>query len=205
VPDPERLEVNRPRITIDPSDLVLEIISIVVAILLALAVNYLGSQVKTHEDVANALAAIGAELAANEALVVRVHPHHLAKCSALQALARRGRGRRITYTAYQNTLDAVLPFTTPGVQSTAWELAQSSGISANFDYATRSDIAHVYAQQQSFVQIGRDLALDFRPLVFERDGDFFLAARNAAFDCTAVTSGEDRLSATYRTEIAKLR
>ena len=56
--------MNRVRIKIDPSDLVLEVISIVVAILLALSVNFLAGQVKTHNDVQGALNAISAEMSA---------------------------------------------------------------------------------------------------------------------------------------------
>jgi hypothetical protein len=196
--------MNRVRITIDPSDLVLEIISIVVAILLALTVNFFAGQVKTHGDTQNALGAIKAEMAANQGLVTRVHPRHLAKCALLQSLARRGRGHKVSYTAYQNTLDAVLPFAPPPVESTAWTLSETSGVSANFDYATRSELSRVYAQQATFSRLASELAVDFRPLVFNREADFFLVARNAAFDCTYVTSAEDRLTATYRAEIAKL-
>ena len=197
--------MNRVRITIDPSDLVLEIISIVVAILCALAVNFLAGQIKTHNDVNGALAAIASEMTSNEAAIDRVHARHLTKCGVLQSLARRGRGHKISYTAYQNALDVVLPFGPTPVEATAWNLAETSGISANFEYATRANIARAYAQQEAFARLANELAVDFRPLVFTRDVDFFLVARNAALDCTYVTAGEDRLDATYRNEIAKLR
>jgi hypothetical protein len=134
-----------------------------------------------------------------------MHPRHLAKCAVLQNLARRGRGHKISYTVYQNALDVVLPFVTPPVEATAWNLANASGVSANFDYATRADIARVYAQQESFERLTSELAVDFRPLIFTRDADFFLVARNAALDCTYVTIGEDRLGATYHDEIRKMR
>ena len=196
--------MNRVRIKIDPSDLVLEIISIVVAILLALTVNFLAGQYKTASDVRNALAAISAEMSGNEAAIERVHARHTQKCAALQALARRGRGHKISYTDYQNTLDVVMPFAPPAVQSTAWNLAKTSGVSANFNYAMRADIARVYSQQDLFGRLANELATDFRPLVFARDVDFFLVARNAALDCSTVTAGETRLQATYRAEIAKL-
>ena len=176
-----------------------------VAILLALGVNFLAGQVKTHNDVGRALAAITSEMGSNETAVSRIHARHLKKCDTLQLLARRGRGHKISYTAYQNTLDAVLPFAPPAVQSTAWSLADTSGVSANFDYTTRADIARVYVQQEAFGRLANELAVDFRPLVFTRDADFFLVARNAALDCTYVTTGEDRLDATYRDEIKKLQ
>jgi hypothetical protein len=125
--------MNRVRIKIDPSDLVLEVISIVVAILLALSVNFLAGQVKTHNDVQGALNAISAEMSVNENMIGRLHPTHLKKCGVLQNLARRGRGHKITYTNYQNTLGTVLPFAPPPVQSIAWNLADSSGVASNFD------------------------------------------------------------------------
>jgi hypothetical protein len=190
---------------IDPSDLFLEIISIVVAILLALSVNFLAGQVKTHYDVQSAVAAIRSEMTFNDTLIRRAHPRHLSKCGILQTLARRGRGHKISYTEYQNALDAVLPFVPPAIDATAWNLANAGGVSANFNYATRADLAHVYAQQESFGRLASELAVDFRPLVFTRDADFFFIARNAALDCTYVTMGEDRLEATYRNEIEKLR
>jgi hypothetical protein len=197
--------VKRIRISIDPSDLVLEIISIVVAILLALTVNFFAGQFKSSGDVRNALASIASEMTANAATIDKLHPLHLRKCTILQSLARRGRGRKITYSAYQNALDGVLPFAPPPSQSTAWDLAESSGVSANFPYATRAAIARVYAQQRAVDRLASDLAVDFRPLIFARDADFFLVARNAALDCTYVTSGEDRLAASYGREANALR
>lgn len=175
------------------------------AILLALGVNFLVGQLKTHNDEVRALAAISDEMSANAAAIDRYHPRHVAKCDLLEALARRGRGRKISYTAYQNTLDAVMPFAPPPVQSTAWDIAVTSGVSANFDYATQADIARVYSEQANLERLGNELAADFRPLIFARDVDFFLVARNAALDCSFLVRGEDRLQSTYRSEIAKLR
>ena len=142
-------------------------------------------------------------MAANESSIDHVDTRHLAKCDVLQALARRGRGHKISYTAYENALDVVLPFAPVPLQSTAWTLAES-GVSANFSYATRADIARVYAQQEAFARLANELAVDFRPLVFARDVDFFLVARNAALDCTYVTAGEDRLRSALQSEIPKL-
>jgi hypothetical protein len=144
-------------------------------------------------------------MASNEALVDQMHAGHLAKCSVLQTVARRGRAHKISYSEYQNALDAVLPFVTPPVEATAWSLANESGESANFNYATRAGIARVYSQQEAFGRFGANLAVDFRPLIFTRDADFFLVARNAARDCTNVTMFEDRIGATYRSESANLR
>lgn len=183
----------------------LEIISIVVAILLAFGLNFLAGRLKTHYDERVALTAISSEVASNEALVAHLHARHLTKCSALQTLARRGREHKISYSEFQNTLDTILPFVMPPVQATAWSLANASGRSANFDYASRADLARVYSQQQAFSRIGDDLANDFRPMDFTRDADFFLVARNAARDCTIDTMFEDRLEAAYRNEIVKLQ
>ena len=189
---------------INPSDFVLEIISIVVAILLALSVNFLASQVKAHYDVESALTAISSEMASNKVLIGQMHARHLTKCGVLQTLARRSRSHKVSFTDYQNALEAILPFVTPPMEATAWSLANASSESANFDYATRVDLSRIYSQQQGFSRFGDDLAVDFRPLVFTRDADFFLVARNAARDCTYVTMFEDRLEATYRNEIEKL-
>jgi hypothetical protein len=83
-------------------------------------------------------------------------------------------------------------------------LANAGGASAILDYATRADIARVYSQQAAFSRIADNLAVDFRPLNFTRNGDFFLAANNAARDCTSDTMFEDRLEATYRNAIEKM-
>jgi len=97
-----------------------------------------------------------------------------------------------------------LPFVMPPVESTAWGLANASGESAHFDYAARADLARVYSQQQAFGRLGDDLAADFRPMEFTRNADFFLAARNAARDCSIDTMFEDRIEATYLNEIKNL-
>jgi hypothetical protein len=68
---------------IEPSDLVLEIISIVVAILLALSVNFLVAQLKAHYEGRIALTTISSEMASNDALLGRLHAGHLTKCRTL--------------------------------------------------------------------------------------------------------------------------
>jgi len=196
---------RRVRIRIDPSDLALEIISIVVAILLALAGNALVGQLQTNWQVERARASITQELGDNAQSIARVHPRHVAKCQVLQRLAQRGADRRISYTDYQNALGRVLPLVVPPLESTAWTIAVTSNVSSNFDYGTRADLTRLYNSQQRFLDLSNDLQSDFRPLVFTRDLDFFLVARNAALDCSYVVAGESRLSTAYGQEAMRLK
>ncbi len=193
---------DRIRISIDPSDLALEIISIVVAILLALTVNFIAGQVKTSFDVRDGIASIVSEMHDNRALIARVHERHKQRCAILTTLAARGRGRRISLTTYLNALDRVLPFVPPPLESTAWQLSQNGGVTTHLAYADRAALTRVYAQQQTFVSLGADLAADFRPVLYERTGDFFLVTRNAALDCSLIVRGEARLDTVYANEIA---
>lgn len=175
-----------------------------VAILLAFAANFLVGRLQTHNSVRRSIHAIAVELTADDASVMRYHASHVRKCAVLQKLAERGRGHVITYTNYLNALDAVLPFAPSPTEDVAWQLAETSGTSVNFDYTTRADLARVYQEQQRFEHLGDNLNADFRPLIYARDIDFFLVARNAALDCSYVTNGEERLTKIYRAEIAKL-
>jgi hypothetical protein len=87
-------------------------------------------------------------------------------------LARLGREHIVSYAAFQNTLDEILPFVMPQTEATFWNLANASGESMNIDYAARADIARVYSQQQIFSRIGDKLADDFRSQDFTRNGIF---------------------------------
>jgi hypothetical protein len=192
------------KIHIDPSALALEIISIVVAILLAFTLNYLGGRISNHNNIQRSLRAISAEMAANQTSINHFHAHHVAKCAILSELADHGRDHVVTYTNYINALNRVMPFAPSPTQNIAWQLAETSGTSVNFDYSTRADLARVYQQQEQFERLGDNLSSDFRPLVFTRDDDFFLVARNAALDCSNITHSEERLVTIYDMEIRKM-
>ena len=200
----EERETRRIRIRIDPSDLLLEIISIVVAILLALTVNALASEWKTQQNVHSALASIAAELTDNEHLLTTRLPRHERACKILTQLSERGRSRRVTYTDFDNALTASLPFTPALPESTAWQVADSSGVTANFDFTTRAQLTRVYTGQASLEKLNGDLTGDFRPTAYSRDVDFFLVARNSAADCGSIVAQETRLLRAYKREISVL-
>ncbi len=136
------------RLRIDPSDLALEIISIVVAIVLATAVgqfveNYRAAN-RTHE----ALAAICAEIAHDDERLNAVHPLHERVRAAFFHTLDRARGEELEYDRFAQTFRTTAP---RGFQpffgtTTAWELARSSDALAGVPYALRATLVTRYAQ-----------------------------------------------------------
>ena len=125
----------------------LEVFSIVLGVLLALAVSEWQQDREKDELAANALANVHNELRANQELLSALHASNK-KTIELAAVEAAGDAE----------VDESLQFT-PGVQvrATAWNALQSSGVSNHVDYDVLLDLSGVYSVQAVYRQTGTQL------------------------------------------------
>jgi hypothetical protein len=196
VPPPKR----RLGLRIDPSDLLLEIVSVVVAILLALAVNEWRDGLQRQQRAHAALPAIRSEMTNNRAQLLAVMPHHLAVQRAFDGLANGAASRQtMDFGQFVRAFgkadpNGYIPFSG---ESTAWELARTSSVLTDVDYATRVTLERAYGEQAFLAQAG-DHVIDhvrFGP-VPER-ANFYPDTVSFAADATDVVYAERRLLQRY--------
>lgn len=127
--------------------ILLEVFSIVLGVLLALAVSEWQQDREKDELAANALANVHNELRANQELLSALHASNK-KTIELAAVEAAGDAE----------VDESLQFT-PGVQvrATAWNALQSSGVSNHVDYDVLLDLSGVYSVQAVYRQTGTQL------------------------------------------------
>ncbi len=141
---------QRWRLRIDPSDAIIEFVSIVLAIVLATAVNSWREGVQTRSDTRAMLLEIRQEITANRDALQARYRHHLDVYTAMDAFAGRSAARHYaSYDAMWQTFHRANPTGfSPfyGVQ-TSWDVAQSTGLLRNVDFATLKVLVGAYAMQ----------------------------------------------------------
>jgi hypothetical protein len=191
---------RRSLLRIDPSDLLLEIVSVVIAILLALGVNEWRDGLQQQQRAHTALVAIRSEVSENRAQLVAVMPHHLAVQRAFSALANGADTRRaMDFGQFVRTFgkadpNGYMPFSG---ESTAWELARTSSVLSDVDYATRAALERAYAEQAFLTRAGDDVIGHVRFGPVPEHADFYPDAVSFAADATDVVYAEHRLLRRY--------
>jgi hypothetical protein len=192
--------VRRMRWQIDPSDLLLEVVSIVIAILLALGVNEWRDGLQRDARARAALAAIRSEVAGNRAQLVAVMPHHRSVELAFSRLADEvdSHGtmtfRQFIYAFSAANPHGYMPFSG---ESTAWDLARTSTVLNDVDYRTRAALERTYAEQTFLGQIGQRVIEHVRVGPVPAGADFYPDAVSFDLDANDVIYSERRLLGRY--------
>ncbi|HEV3153704.1 MAG TPA: hypothetical protein VGZ02_07880 [Candidatus Baltobacteraceae bacterium] len=184
---------------INPSDLLLEIISIVIAILLALAVNSWQDHLKQERLLHQSLVEIRQELAANDRNLSALYPHHLEVFHAFSALDNAGPATRVPCAQIRDTFRRVDPrgFGPDIPASTAWEISQNSQAASEMSFDMRYRITRVYDAQRLTVDAQRSfIALIISPQTYAAS-DCAYAAYAIANTLGDVVAGEQELSSAY--------
>jgi hypothetical protein len=133
---------HRSRLRIGPSDPALEILSIVIAIVLATAVGGVvecnRAAARTHEALSQACQ----EIAHDGARLAAVHPLHERVRDAFVRAVATARGERLDYDRFTRTFETAAPrgFQPFTGTATAWELARSSDALADVPYALHASL-----------------------------------------------------------------
>lgn len=191
---------------IDPSDLALEMLSIVVAILLALAVNGWHDAWVRHGQEFTALGAIRDELRLNRSDLIEHMPLHARVEAAYHALVQNSTRRVLGVEAFYAAFTRTAPhgYNPVDGESTAWDLARTTDVLNDVPLATRITIERAYAEQQALRILNAHVIDD---LHFKPEGEnpnFFYAAVAMQIDTNDAEFSERRLRADYEAALSAL-
>ncbi|MGB8267681.1 MAG: hypothetical protein WCE44_15255 [Candidatus Velthaea sp.] len=188
------------RLRIDASEALIEFVSIVLAIVLATAVNEWRQDAQTKKDTRAALVAIRQEIETNRAVLEPRLRHHAAVSAAFGALQdRSNRVHFASFDQFWNTWRSADPngFGPFAGASTSWDVAQSTGLLRNVDFGTLRVLVISYGLQGRVnLYVDRLIAdLHFVPV----DGNnAYYAVSGLNIDLGDLTSNERALLETYR-------
>lgn len=199
---------KRVRFKIEPGEVVLEIFSIVVAILLALAVNSWQQRLHDERTLRASLANIANEMQINQRFVDHYRPHHLAVYRAFGALlSRRSQDRVVSFGEFIGLVERSSPRGIGGVslQDIAWRIAQTDqGLSLMF-YRERTQVAEIYEIQSARRgALERYVQILSAPTLQPKD-NFYFVALATYLALGDLVSAEDELGSQYTRELAALR
>jgi hypothetical protein len=189
---------------IDPADIVVEIISIVLAILLALAVNSWQEHVRTDNEVKTLLANVRDEIARNRALLVSEKAHHQAVYDAFDRLVAHE--HVVTLDQYYNTFGNANPrgFHPFEGESFAWDVMRTSRSIDAVPYDTRILLERTYAEQEVLSGENAQILSDIHVSNTARDPDFYAPSVTMRLDLADITSSQAALEDLYDTALREL-
>jgi len=195
------------RLRINFSDLLLEIISIVIAILLALAVNNWQENRKHQELLHASLHNIRQELSDNAHRVDAELQHHARVQKAFAALVQaRANGESLRFNEIAKTFHQTSPSGLHflGLQNTAWKIAENDGALAYMDYHTRHLLTEVYDIQDSVTPAEREFIHTLTGTAPVQGNNFFYSASSAVDQMGEVTAAEAQLHQVYPAVLAAI-
>ncbi len=185
------------RIRIDPSDLLLEIISIVIAILLATAVGQVVDRVRANGRTHDALVQVCTEIAHDDASLAAHRGLHRRMRDSFVAAVDAARGNRMHADAYYAALARV---TANGMQpfsgtTTAWNLAQTSDVLAAVPYALRAALQQRYAEIAALDATNAATIARIEASPTDADPNFYFVASTLRLQFADMIGSEERLAA----------
>ena len=194
------------RLRIELSDLLLEIISIVIAIVLATAVGQVVAQHREGVQTAEALRQIRSEIQTNRAALERVRPLHVRIAAAYEALVGRAHHDQIGFAEFRATFARAAPH---GInpfrgEDTAWQLARTSSTISNAPYSVRAAVQRAYFEQETLDEIDRTLFQTFLTPPTTSRPNFYFIGLSLSLEFNDAVGSERRLDARYGEALAAL-
>jgi hypothetical protein len=200
-------ERRRRGVRIDPSDLALEVVSIVIAILLATLVAQIlqarTTAARTHE----ALVQIRQEIAHDDVdLRARMPLHRGVWISFRRLVAANARDERLSFDRFESGFFDAAPHGLQPFDGTtvAWDLARASNAVADVPYALRARLEERYAAVGSVAEIDRFVLSTFDAAPTADRPNFFFAASALTVTLADLVFAEQRLAKRDRDALAAL-
>ncbi len=192
---PDR-ETRRARLRIDPSDLALEIVSIVIAIVLATIVGQLVEKYQASERTRAALTQIRQEVLRDHEALRDVSTLHERIRAAFDATIGRTRGEQLDYDTFARTFQRVAPkgFHPFDGSTTAWDLARSSNALEDLPYSLRATLQTRYAELAQIRSLNAALYSHFTSTPTEARPNFYFTASAVLLTLGDVVASENRLA-----------
>ena len=194
------------KIRIDPGDVIVEMLSIVVAILLALAVNNWQQNVKQQRDLRVNVTNIVNELAFNQRQLAGVLPRHEREAAAIrkELAADLGTHEQLSLDGFYYLFKRVAPrgIGVAHLQQAAWQIAQTDPSFAIMPPDERLLLARLYTEQTFLTQIYERL-LTHIPAA--QEPSYFPNLVALSLDFADANVAEQELRKAYAVMIPRLR
>jgi hypothetical protein len=194
------------KIRIEPGDVIVEMLSIVIAILLALAVNNWQEHLKQQRDLRTNITNIVRELEFNQRALSALLPQHDREAIAFHkvATADLGRHEQLSLDDFFHEFEQIAPrgLGVIQLQQVAWQIAQSDPSFSAMPADQRLALARVYSQQAFLNQIYARL-IDHVPSTSA--STYFPALLAISLDFADVKTAEHALLRSYAQAISQLR
>ncbi len=189
-------ETKRARLRIDPSDLALEVLSIVIAIVLATAVGNLVERNRAGARTHEALAQVCQEISHDEVRLLAVRPLHVRIGAAFERTLQSARGEQLAYDRFAKAFHDAAPrgFHPFFGTTTAWELARSSDALAGVPYGLRATLVTRYGQLAGLKDDNSLVLADLTAAPTERNPNFFFVASSLEISLNDVIYAEAQLA-----------
>jgi hypothetical protein len=189
-------EPRRARVRIDPSDLALEIVSIVIAIILATVVGQLVERYQAAERTREALSQIRQEVVRDHGALRDVSTLHESTRAAFDATIGQAREEQLDYDAFAGTFRRVAPKGSHPFDgsTTAWDLARSSNVLDGLPYSLRATLQRRYAELAQLRSLNAALYSHLTSAPTERRPNFFFTAAAVLLTLADIVASEDRLA-----------
>jgi hypothetical protein len=189
---------------IDPADVLIEVFSIVLAILLALAANGWQERMRTDREVEILLANVRDEISRNRVLLVTEKGHHRAVYNAFKALSARE--HVVTLDEFFNTFSKANPtgFHPFQGESFAWDVMRSSPSVNAVPYDTRILLERTYAEQDLLIDQNAQILKALEVNDAARDPDYYAAALAMNLDLGDIVYSQEKLEQLYDTALQRL-
>ncbi|HEX3467222.1 MAG TPA: hypothetical protein VHT05_04020 [Candidatus Elarobacter sp.] len=183
------------RVRIDPSDLALEIVSIVIAIVLATGVGQLVDHVRAQARTQQALVELRREIATDDAELRRVSGLHRRVWLAFQRAVSTAHDRQMTFDTFTRTFGTAAshgyePF---DGTTTAWDLTRNSNVLEEVPYELRARLQTRYGELAGLRDVEARLIsnLEFAPS--DARPNFYFAAYAVVLNLADAVAAEERL------------
>ncbi|HTU70937.1 MAG TPA: hypothetical protein VMF11_11525 [Candidatus Baltobacteraceae bacterium] len=198
--------MRRWNVHIEPGDVIIEMGSVVIAILLALAVNGWQEHVHQQEALHENVASIVHELSFNQGALVALAQRHTAAAKAIDAkvAASFGRDESLTFDQFYTFFEQIAPkgLGRLSLHDAAWQVAQSDPSMTGMPDAERLRIAEIYDEQSYLTDsYGRLVAR----LEGANQSNFFELLTDMDLEFGDVRAAESELLRNYAEEIPRLR
>ncbi|HKU81831.1 MAG TPA: hypothetical protein VJP76_06640 [Candidatus Tumulicola sp.] len=196
------------RITIDPADIVVEIFSVTLAILLALGIGAWQTRVHDRQRLNGSVGNIVAELRSNRAMLERERPRHARILAELYAGERRaGSTQYVSERAYHAALSAGAPHGSGLAipRSTAWQIAQTGQTLDLMPYAIRARLTGLYDLQAFYFTDEQQFVEQMLSVSAPPNGNYYWTTSVLQARLQDLVNLEDELQRQYRSTAGDLR
>ncbi len=187
---------RRPSLRIDPSDLALEVVSIVIAIVLATAVGQIVANYQAGGRTREALAQIRQEVAHDHQRLQEGRPLHRQVRAAFDATIRKTHLEQLDFDEFVRTFHDAAPtgYQPFGGTTTAWDLARSSNALSDLPYALRATLQTRYAELAQLRELNTALYARLTTTPAEGRPNFYFTAVALASTLADLVASEERLA-----------